>query len=163
MSTGDTSRSHWAEATAGLLFAAVGVYVLIEGMRLTYTIQGVPGPGFLPRWIAVGLIGTGLLVAIKALRPRFLPSGEDSPWPDALGWRRVAVMLAALAVSLMALESLGFLPTTILFMAVTIRALGARSWLMVATLPVLVSGVLYAVFAIWLRVPLPRGILAGFG
>jgi hypothetical protein len=48
-------------------------------------------------------------------------------------------------------------------MAIVIFCLGVRSWRMLASVPLLSAIGLYGIFAVWLRVPLPKGILAFFG
>jgi len=150
-----------AETVAGGLFTAIGALMLFESMKFAYFLDGVPGPGFLPRWVAAGLVCVGLYLTVKGIRPA-LALPEDIPWPDARGWRRIALMLAALAVALLLLDKLGFLVVTTAFMAVLVFGLGVRSWVMLATVPLGAAIGLYVVFAVWLRVPLPKGIFVFF-
>ena len=146
-----------AETTAGSIVTVVGVLMLLESMKFAYFLDGVPGPGFLPRWIAVGLVCTGLVLTVKGLRPGMVLQ-EAIQWPDAGGWKRIALMLGALAVALILLEKLGFMVVTTVFMAVLIFGLGVRSWVMLVSVPLVAAIGLYVVFAVWLRVPLPKGI-----
>ena len=74
---------------------------------------------FLPLWISFGIIGAGFVLAVKGIRRRLVAQGATA-WPEAAGWRRVGLMLGALAVSLLLLELLGFLVTITLFMVVVI-------------------------------------------
>ena len=150
-----------AETVGGGVFTAIGVLMLLESMKFAYFLDGVPGPGFLPRWIAGGLVVIGLILTVKGIRPAVaLP--EAIPWPDASGWRRLAVMIGALAFALLLLDKLGFVIVVTVFMAVVMFSLGVRSWRMLATVPVLTAIGLYVVFAVWLQVPLPRGVLVFF-
>lgn len=148
-----------AETVAGFAFAAVGACMAYVAFGFPYMLDGVPGPGFLPRWIAAGLVGTGLALAARALRPR----AAAVVWPTLAGWGRIALMFCALAVALLVLEKAGFLVTTTLFVAAVIFGLGVRSWLTLATVPIVAAVSLYVVFAVWLKVPLPKGILAFLG
>ena len=150
-----------ADTVAGVAFAAVGLFMIVETFKTPYLLEGVPGPAFLPRWIGIALMGVGAVIAVNAIRAR-LPLESRVPWPDAVGWRRVALMLGALAVSLLVLEKLGFLLTTTLFVAVVIFGLGVRSWAMLVSVPLIAAIALYVVFAVWLSVPLPKGILDFF-
>lgn len=150
------------EAVAGSVCLALGAWMLLESIKFPYFVEGVPGPGFLPLWISFGIVGSGLALAVKGFRPR-LASQEVITWPDVAGWRRVALMLGALAVSLLLLEFLGFMLTTTLFMAVMVFGLGVRTWRMLVSVPLVSAIGLYVIFAVWLRVPLPKGILAFFG
>ena len=144
------------EAVSGAVFVAIGGFMLSHALGFAYVVDGVPGPGFLPRWIGAGLIATGAVVLVNALR---LKVAERAAWPDAAGWRRVALMLGALAVAFVALKTLGFVVTTALFVAVVIFGLGVRSWIMLTAVPLLAAIGLYLVFAVWLSVPLPKGVL----
>lgn len=150
-----------AETVAGFLIVAIGVLLLLEAIKFPYFVEGVPGPGFLPLWISFGIIGSGLVLAVKGIRPRLVIE-EGITWPEATGWQRVGLMLGALAVSLLLLEWLGFMVATTLFMAVVVFGLGVRSWRVLATVPLLSAVGLYVIFAVWLRVPLPKGILVFF-
>ena len=150
-----------AETVAGGVFTAIGVLMLLESMKFAYFLDGVPGPGFLPRWVAAGLVCVGLFLTAKGIRPG-IALQKAIAWPDAGVWRRVAVMLGALALALLLLEKLGFVIVVTVFMAVVMYSLSVRSWLMLASVPVLTAIGLYVVFAVWLLVPLPRGVLVFF-
>ncbi len=151
-----------AETVVGAVVVALGVFILLEALKFPYFLEGVPGPGFLPLWTSFGVIGTGLVLAAKGMWRRPVPQ-EGIQWPEASGWRRVGLMFGALAVSLLLLEMLGFMVTTTLFMAVVVFCLGGRSWRVLASIPVLSAIGLYGIFAVWLRVPLPKGVFAFFG
>ena len=148
-----------AEAASGAAFVAIGAAMMFHAWRMPYLLEGVPGPGFLPRWIAFGLMAVGVIIIVKAVRP-VLAATEPVAWPDAGGWRRVGLMIGALAAALIVLNTLGFLVTTTAFVAVVIYGLGIRSWRMLATVPLGAACGLYLVFAVWLNVPLPKGLLA---
>jgi len=153
-----------AETGAGSVFVAIGVWMLLDAIKFPYFVEGVPGPGFLPLWIALGIIVSGVVLTAKGIWPRLaMPDAEGVVWPQAAGWWRVGLMLGAMAVSLVVLEKLGFMVTTTLFMAAVVFGLGVRSWWVLASVPLVSAVVLYVIFAVWLRVPLPKGILTFFG
>ena len=148
---------HKAEVIAGALVLAFGAALLAGAMRFPFFLDGVPGPGFLPLLISFGVAASGIVLITGGVRGTIRT--ENPRWPSAAGWRRVGYMLAAMTVAFLLLELLGFLIVTTLFMAAMIYALGERSWRMLATVPVLSAIALYVVFAVWLRVPLPKGII----
>ena len=150
-----------AETTAGGIVTALGVLMLLESMKFAYFLDGVPGPGFLPRWVAAGLICVGLFLTAKGIRPG-MALQKAIAWPDAGVWRRVAVMLGSMALAILLLDKLGFVIVVAVFMAVVMYSLGVRSWRTLATVPLLTAIGLYVIFAVWLRVPLPRGVLVFF-
>lgn len=151
-----------AEAGAALLIVAIGGAMFYEAAKMPYFVEGVPGPGFMPRWIAGALLLVGAILVFQALRPR-AGLAASIAWPAPSGRIRVATVLGALAVSLTVLDKLGFLVTTTSFMAVVIYGLGVRSWRTLAIVPILAAVILYGVFSLWLGVPLPKGILSDLG
>ncbi|RPI46383.1 MAG: tripartite tricarboxylate transporter TctB family protein [Betaproteobacteria bacterium] len=151
-----------AEAAAGILILIIGAVLLIAAYPLPYMVESVPGPGFLPLWVSLGIIASGAAVTVSAVRGRLRP-GEPIPWPDLPGWRQVGVMLVALALALVLFDDLGFVITTTAFMTIVIFSLGVRSWVTLITAPIAAAAILYAVFALWLGVPLPQGILTFMG
>lgn len=151
-----------AEAAAGAVVLAVGVSLLVAASRFPFLLQGIPGPGFLPLLISFGIIGSGVVLVAAACR-RAPPEAKPILWAPPSGWLRVGGMLAAMAVSFLLLDVLGFVIVTVLFMAVMVYFLGERSWKIFATVPLLSAVGLYLVFAVWLRVPLPKGILTFIG
>lgn len=150
------------ETAAGAVVLAVGIALLAGALGFPFILEGIPGPGFLPLLIAFGIVGTGLALIVNAIRGR-VPVAEGVIWPPLSGWARVGLMLGALAIAFYLLDVLGFLVATTLFMAVMVFCLGERSWRMLATVPILSAIGLYAVFAVWLRVPLPKGVLTFLG
>jgi putative tricarboxylic transport membrane protein len=150
-----------AETAAGAVVVAVGAFMMVESMNMLYMANNVPGPGFLPRLLAIGLIVSGLILTVKGIRPG-LTVQEVVDWPNARGWRRVGLMVSALAVALLVLDWLGFLVTTAAFMLVVVYGLGSRSWRTLISMPLVAAIGLYIVFAVWLQVPLPRGIITFF-
>jgi hypothetical protein len=146
-----------SEVVAGALVLTFGVALLAGALQFPFLLDGVPGPGFLPLLTAVATVACGLVLLTSSVRGTIR---MDKPnWAPRSGWVRVVSMLAAMTVSYLLLEELGFLIVTTLFMAAMIFALGERSWRMLATIPVLAAIALYAVFAVWLRVPLPKGLI----
>ncbi len=150
-----------AETIVGIGILSFGALMLTGTIKMPYFLEGVPGPGFLPLWLSFGLIATGGILTIKGIRPGPLPKAEVL-WPGRIGWQRNGILLGALAISFLLLDLLGFLVTTALFVAAVAFGLGTRSWRILTSVPLLTAIVLYGVFALWLRVPLPRGILDFF-
>ncbi|HEY9446694.1 MAG TPA: tripartite tricarboxylate transporter TctB family protein [Burkholderiales bacterium] len=148
------------ETAAGAIVLALGLSLLVGALRFPFFLEGVPGPGLLPLLIAFGITGAGAALIVQAVRH---PTGVVVRWPPASGWARVGFMLGAMAASFLLLDALGFVVVTVLFMAVMVYCLGERSWRIFATVPLLSAIGLYVVFAVWLRVPLPKGIITFLG
>lgn len=150
-----------AEVTAAGVVLAFGVAFLVGALGFPSLTAGTPGPGFLPLLISIGVILSGVALLAGALRGTSL--FKTPSWPSLAGWRHVGLMLVAMAVAFLFLEELGFLLATTAFMAAMIYALGERSWRMLVAVPPASALVLYMVFAVWLRVPLPKGLITFIG
>ncbi len=140
----------------GLGLFLFGAFTLEESLKLPYFVEEVPGPGFLPVWLALVVIVCGVVLTWRGFRPQGL--GRDEGWPDPAGWVRIAAVIVGLLATLLLLEPLGFVVTTVLYIGVVSAVLGVRSWKLLVPVPLLCAAVLYGVFGFWLHVPLPQGI-----
>jgi len=136
------------------LLALCGGVAVIAG---TFGFRELPGQqfgsAFFPRIVGFALILTGLALAT-------MPAGGPwLRWPDLLRgrakWQVAAALLAVIAWVLLA-PSLGFVATTFLLIWGLILVSGGRP-LAAAVTALVMAAVLYAVFAVLLRVPLPLG------
>ncbi|MBI2217797.1 MAG: tripartite tricarboxylate transporter TctB family protein [Candidatus Rokubacteria bacterium] len=139
----------------GAAAALVGLLAFALSMRLGEdTLTGGPGTRFLPA--SLGLI-VAVLGAAIALQPG---PGRAREAPAGAGARlRVAGTLGGLVLYALLFERLGFLVSTATFVVALLIFYGERRWPVVLTVAVGAAGATYAVFAWWLRVPLPPGIL----
>ena len=143
------------ERVMGVAAVLVGLGAVSESLRLAEdTLTGGPGTRFLP--VSLGLIVAVLGGAI-ALRPAPRRPREAPASPGAR--LRIAATLAGLALYALVFERLGFLLASSAFLALLLILYGERRWLVILAVAVGAAGVTYAVFARWLGVPLPPGIL----
>jgi putative tricarboxylic transport membrane protein len=134
-----------------LVFAAGFLW---EASRYPFGTPGSPGPGFLPVVLGVVFAILSLALLIRPGRPveGILP-------PDRGAAIRIVVTIAAITVAILLFDRLGFLVAGTLLMLVLLLVLDRRPIRAVVLAPV--STVLvYAVFKVWLRVPLPPGLLS---
>ena len=148
-----------AQTGFALLITAFGVFLLKESLKLPMFVLEVPGPGFLPLLLAVAIIGVGGALTVKGIYSWSKTS--EGVFPDGLGWRRLAVAVIPLFAFLLLINTLGFFLMCLLYLAVVAFGLGVRSWRVLVTLPLTATVVLHLVFSVWLKVPLPKGILRG--
>jgi hypothetical protein len=137
----------------GLVAVGLLAIYLATGFR-EGTAHGGPGTRFLPVLLGVIVIVLGLVLA---LRP---PAAEGALEPYAPGGaQRATWTLAAILAYVLAFGHLGFLLATTPFLAILLRAYGERRWPVVLAVALGATGVTYALFAVWLGVPLPPGPL----
>lgn len=144
-----------ARIVGGVAALALGIAVIVLARRLPYDSDYGPGPGFLPTWIGVVLSACAAVVTAQELRAA--PAGEF------FGPRsRLAVkVLAAIAVTLLLVPVLGFALASAAFIAVTMRLTGGHRWIACGGAAALVALGVHVVFARWLSIPLPAGLLGG--
>ncbi len=138
-------------------FGGVILWQSLATMDYFLVARGAPGPGFLPFWLSLGVIGLGLALVVQAIRE---PAAEPVEWPDAQGWWRIGLVLGGTAIALFVLQPLGFFLTSMLFVGLLAYGLGFRR-LRYLVPTVLGIGIFFElVFESGLRVELPAGILS---
>ena len=116
-----------------------------------------PGPGFFPLWL--GLIGIALSITLFVQTTRQpADASEDRLMPDRPASLRILAVLGLLAAAALALDTLGFRLTALLFTGLLLPALGIRSLTVIAIFAALSSFGVFHVFYYWLKVPLPIGV-----
>jgi putative tricarboxylic transport membrane protein len=139
----------------GLAVLGVGSLVLAVGLPQG-TEHGGPGTRFLPLLLGGIVVALGVAVALRPGGPGGEPAAERMA-PD--GRRRALWTLGAIVAYVLALERLGFLLATAPFLAILLGAYGERRWTVALAVAVAATGATYALFAAWLGVPLPAGLL----
>lgn len=137
------------------LLLVLSAAVFLDTRNLEF-FDGIPGPAFLPVWLAVA--GCVLFV-LRLLEARRLPAGSGIDWPDRGGLQRVILTFAGLAAIPLVAPPLGMLAAIVLFMAfllvVVLRQRVGPSLLTVAV----TASVVYGIFVLWLGIALPKGFL----
>ncbi len=137
------------------LLLVLSAAVFLDTRNLEF-FDGIPGPAFLPVWLA---IAGGVLFVLRLLEARRLPAGSSADWPDREGLQRVILTFAGLAAIPLVAPSVGMLAAIVLFIAflllVVLRQPLGPSLLTVAV----TAGVVYGIFVLWLGIALPKGFL----
>jgi putative tricarboxylic transport membrane protein len=126
----------------------------------------MPGQAFgarlFPNLIATGLVICGALLCLRTAKAKQLKIGWVQPewWGQSGRIGNLFFLLGGIALYTLLVERVGFLITTFVLLATLMRRLGA-SWKSIAIAATLGTAVTYVLFAYWLRVPLPAGILTG--
>jgi hypothetical protein len=140
-----------------LILMGLSLYGIIESSRLERTMKMGVGIGFLPFWMSVTIGSLALILLVNILRGKIQVA--DKPIFQKERVSRVSTLVALLCGYLLLIEGIGYVPSTFLFFSGTIFVL--RKGRIVNTL--LASGgftlLLYAIFRLWLKSPLPTGFL----
>jgi hypothetical protein len=138
---------------ACLIFLGVGAAVL--AYRMGFGNLHYPGPGFFPFCLSVFLAALGFIYFLTRL-------GSDSK-PERL-WEKgvwVRPFLAALVMFVYAvlMGELGFFSTTFLLFLAWLIIIEQEKWLTIGLVSLLGTLSFYLVFTVFLKVPLPKGLL----
>jgi putative tricarboxylic transport membrane protein len=147
------------------IFLAVGI--AYEWMALSMPLGALrsPGPGLFPIIVGGALILTAAACLIQNLVSNVPPAPalEDAAAPVQTQGevRKAWLLVAALILYVVALKPLGFPVALTLLLMAAVRIFGYRNWLGNFAMSVLMTVIAYIVFIVWLKVPLPLGILTG--
>lgn len=150
--------------------AVFGLILLVLGVAVLAVVQGYPkipgqqvGPALFPGLIATGLCVCGAMLLLKGWRDRAV-----SPWAHFDEWVRsprhviaFAVVLLGVVFYIFAVDTLGFLITSVLVLVAlmgSLRVPPGRSVLIAIVATLLIHTAFYKL----LRVPLPWGVLTPY-
>lgn len=152
-----TSDKKWGEIAVALALAAAGAGFAILALRLPASHEpGIPGPGSAPAFLGLLLAACGLMIAGKAMLQK-----TTGAWtPAALApWRKPLTGLILLIACAIALEPLGFILATFLFLIGGFILLGETNWRMAIPAAAVGSTGLWLFFTKLLGVGLPYGLI----
>lgn len=158
----------WDRAVA-LLLLAFAIYVIAAARDMAYFRGRIPGPGFAPFWIGLGLALAAAAVLLGTLRngraeEQPMDGGETGAGgtAPAEGTARplrpgTSLLLVALIPGAVLLANpLGMLTALGIMLLTGARVLGAP-WRSALLVSLALPAAFHLVFAMWLKVPLPRG------
>ncbi len=120
--------------------------------------RGVPGPGLLPFLSALALFFVSLFVFVPALVQREKAESSDF-FPERDSFRKILFALVALFAFGVAVEYVGYLLTTFVFMFFMARLVEPKGWGTNALRALLTAVLSYILFVVLLEVPLTKGLL----
>lgn len=138
-------------AVAAFFFFYADTFKMLPG-------QTEIGPGAFPKAVCVGLAVCGVLLIIQELRKGGSEKAE-------LFSKKLLIGIAAAVVYFVLLKILGFVLDSIwvvfVMMALLLNEPFKKAWPLMLAVLILAPVVLYAIFGMFLKVPLPNGILSG--
>ena len=148
-------RTRILSAVAGAFFwVVVGVLACYGANQLGRGSVAEPGAGFIFFWSGLVLMILSLILIADSVR-----SSEDTVREiPRINWPKIALVLFSLLLYAFFLERLGFVLTTFVLMSFLLGCIEGTGWLRslgVASAAALTS---YAMFELWLKIRLPRGI-----
>ena len=149
--------------TIDRLFAVVllclGLYIVWNALEYGYTRGAIPGPGFFPLWVGIGLAALSAVNLVRSL------AGAERLEAifDVVGLMKTLGILAVTVVFILITPWTGmFVASGLLIPAVAfiIRPRSNRGFVLTILVLAVVFPVLcHFLFAVYLRVPIERGVL----
>jgi len=138
---------------SGVVVAGVGVAVCILARRLPAQTGFGLGPAFLPFWTGIVLAACGLWLCARTA------VDVEVSWPTSRGFARAAFGFVLLLLYALALEPLGYFMSTAVFLVAGISLLESVRPIRALIFGLGSAAFLFIIFRVWLRVPLPAGVL----
>ncbi len=144
-----------ADLTTALVLMAAGLLVIWDTLRLGIG-WGTDGPesGFFPFWLAVLMIGSCLIIALRARRQT-----SRAPFVTREQLTPVLTTLLPSAGFVVLTQFAGLYVASAVFMGFYMRWIGRYSWTVIVLLSVLFPLITFLVFEKWFLVPMPKGPL----
>ena len=144
-----------ADLITAAVLIAIGALVILDALRLGIG-WGASGPesGFFPFWLAVGMVGACVLIAVQALRRK-----SDQPFITRQALRPVLTMLAPAATAVLLMQVTGLYVASALYLAFYMRWVGRHPWAAVVAVGLGFPVLTFVVFERWFLVPMPKGFL----
>ncbi|MCL2669371.1 MAG: tripartite tricarboxylate transporter TctB family protein [Syntrophaceae bacterium] len=153
------------EIVTGAVFAAVSLFMLIHGVDLLGKGRsGEVGSGFWPMISLSACLVLSIIWLIQSImESKKAEKKVTAPTPEetAETWvqrRTVGLCMLSLLLYIVAMPWIGFVFSTFLFVIAVSLSLGERRKMVLAVSPFLLTGIIVAVFASFIKIPFPRGV-----
>jgi len=127
----------------------VGLYFTIKGSGYGFWYNSGPGGGFLPMVIGILLIVLSIYSFFRGTTEKF----------KKLEFLAALKPFSGILLTLAGINLIGFFPSVMLFIPIWLIIVEKYKLQKAVLIDVAVTGVMYSIFSVWLRVPFPSGIL----
>lgn len=142
----------------GALWLTLGIFICIMSLRLGIGDLHMPGAGFAPLIAGTLLAVSGLIMILSTFSRQFVDE-KISSLLVTKGKRDPIFALSALFGYMLLLEYLGFLITSFIFLMALFKIKDTKRWAGPLGITISTVVVSYLVFYMWLKLPLPEGLL----
>jgi putative tricarboxylic transport membrane protein len=144
-----------ADLIGGIGVLGLGAGITFFAGRLPYTAEYGLGPGFMPLWIGMVLMGCAVITIAQSLRQ----TGEPQKKFVTPRTRKVGFVFATLIVTFVVVGFLGLAVSLGLFTGFTMKTVGRHGWILSALVTLVTAVAVYVIFGYLLDIPLPKGFL----
>lgn len=139
---------------AAVVLILVGIGAAFGALEIGFGSFRSPGPGFLPFWLSVVLTIISAVYFIINL-------GRDAKvklWPEKTWFRPLVAIVVMFAYGYF-MKWFGFCTATLLLFVTWMTVVAKEKWSTVALVSISTTVITYLLFEVFLKVPLPKGIL----
>lgn len=147
-----------ADRISGIFWLLFSVFISIESYRLGLGNLHQPGPGFIFFWTAAAMGVLSIAVSVRAWA-RKKSREPEGPIFSKENFLKIVFVLFSLFLYAFFMETLGFIPVTLLLFIFLLGMIEKKRWGLTIFVSVVVTGISYLVFEIWLKSQLPKGLL----
>ena len=137
-----------ADLWAGLMFAAFGAFALWAGADYPLGRAGRVGPGYVPRLLAIALLGLGLVLVVRAAWTRDQVDAH-------VAWRPALLVFGSVLLFAVVFQAAGLLPAIAASVIVANFAAPDNGWRSALVLSAVLAAFAWALFVQALRLPIP--------
>ena len=143
---------------SSLVWLLAGIAIAGSSLKYGFGSFHEPGVGFITFFAGAFLAFLALLLLVTSRRGEKVGGRFWDLW-TGLDVKKVIYVLVLLALYTSLLRPAGFLVSTFILLSLLFRVKGAHRLPTAVLLSILVTGVSYLVFELWLQVQLPKGVL----
>jgi putative tricarboxylic transport membrane protein len=146
------------DAWSSIFWLIISTLITIHSLKLDPGTFYNPGPGFLFFWCGVTLGTFSIIVLLLALTTKKEEASTEKVFEN-VNWVKIISVTLSLTIYAIIIERLGFLISTVLFIAFLLHSIGTKKWYVVIFIAFVSTFLTYAIFELWLHTRLPKGIL----
>ena len=145
-----------------------GIIGLIISAYVSYMLDSFPegqpgevGADFFPYILAIGLGVSSLVLIVCSVFKKISEDAEPFKFTDA-GIQRVGIALTVTVIYCLAMDSLGFILCTLVYLPLMMFLLKERKYFQMVLVSGAITATVFLVFNSFLNITLPLGILYGY-
>ena len=147
-----------ADRISGVFWLCFSILMVIQSYRLGLGRIHQPGPGFLFFWVNIVLGIMSLVVLFKAWAGKKKEGAQPAIF-EGQKMSKIVFVLLALFVYVLLMETVGFIPLTLLLFIFLLGIIEKKKWFFTVFVSVMVTVISYLIFQVWLQCMLPRGLM----
>jgi putative tricarboxylic transport membrane protein len=144
---------------SSIFWLSLSVAICIHSYKLGLGSFHNPGPGFLFFWsgMVLGVLSMMILVGTMKGYKKVSIESQGNIFEN-VKWIKIVFVLVSLVIYGLILEWLGFLLSTIFFIALLLRSIESKKWYIIAFVSIASAFLSYVLFELCLQARLPKGI-----